>query len=222
MLHRSRRSGVFLKAKATRRPGEHSRYVAKLVNKADKTKYLEDMDEMLTTLGFHRRRNHQEWKHRVDSANELWIHINLGRSVVNPSMGVKYLDLVDLFPQGVGVVTGTMIMLSSLWKPPRLYTIEEGSLPVAHDFHDKGLSMFPHLRNREFVIEALKSNLVSDWPVASYSDRIRLLPILLANQGRLSEAFYLLERFRSESLGRDQILPGYEVFAESFGKRYAT
>jgi hypothetical protein len=25
-----------------------------------------------------------------------------------------------------------------------------------------------------------------------------------------------------ESLGRDQILPGYEVFAESFGKRYAT
>jgi hypothetical protein len=64
------------------------------MNKAIKTKYLEDLDEMLTALSFHRRRDHQEWKHRVDSANQLWTHINFGWTVgVNPSLGVKYLDL---------------------------------------------------------------------------------------------------------------------------------
>src|SRR5262249_6468373 len=184
--------------------------------------YLEDLDVVLNPLSFCRRRNQQQWNHRVDSASEFWIHINFGLFIVNPSMGVKYLDLVDLFPQESGAVTETMVMLSSLWKPPRCYTIEEGIAPVVRDLRDKGLPMLAHLLDREFVIEALKSHLVSDWPVASYSDRIRLLPILLTNQGRLSEAFHLLERFRSESLGRDQILPGYEVFAEKFGKRYAT
>jgi hypothetical protein len=192
------------------------------MNKAVKVKYLEDLDVVLNPHSFRRRSNQQQWNHRVDSVSELWIHINFGLSIVNPSMGVKYLDLVDLFPQESGAVTGTMIMLSSLWKPSRCYTIEEGIAPVAHDLRDKGLPMLDHLRDREFVIEALKSHLVSDWPVASYSYRIRLLPILLANRGRLNEAFYLLKRFRSESLGKDQILPGYEVFAEAFGKRYAT
>jgi hypothetical protein len=193
----------------------------KSVNKATKIKYLEDLDVVLATLGFRRRRNHQEWKHRVDSANELWIHINFGLSVVNPSIGVKYLDLVELLPKKSGAVIGTMRMLSSLLKPPRLYTIEETSSPVACDLYDKGMPMFSHLLNREFVIEALKSNVVSDWHVVSYSDRIRLLPLLLANNGRLCEAFHLLEQFQSESLGRDQILPGYEVFAKTFGKRFA-
>jgi hypothetical protein len=65
-------------------------------------------------------------------------------------------------------------------------------------------------------------NLVSDWPVASYSDRIRLLPLLLAQKGQLGEAFELLERFRRESVGRDQIMPGYEDFAKRFCTRYKT
>jgi len=146
------------------------------MNKADKTRYLEDLDEMLTALSFHRQRNHQEWKHRVDSANELWVHINFGRVGVTPSLGVKYLDLADLFPEDSGVSTGTMITLADLWKPPHHYTIDEGSLPVAHDLKDRGLQMLLHLCNREFVIETLKKDLGTDWPVASYSDRIRTAP----------------------------------------------
>ena len=192
------------------------------MNKATKTKYLEDLDDALTALGFNRRRNHQEWKHQVDSANELWIHINFGLSIVNPSIGVNYLDLVELLPQESGHVTGTMVMLSSLLSPSRNYTIEEGSRRVAHDICGIGMPMFTHLRDRESVITSLKSGRVSDWLVASYSHRIRLLPILLANTGRLSEAFHLLEHFRYESLGRDQILPPYEVFAKTFSERFAT
>ena len=189
---------------------------------ATETKYLEDLDEALTTLGFSRRRNHQEWKHRVDSANELWIHINFGLSVVNPSIGVNYLDLLELLPQESGIDTGTMVMLSHLSTPPRHYTIEEGSQPVAHDICGVGMTRLTQLRDREFVIESLKSSRVSDWPVVSYSHRIRLLPILLANKGRLSEALHLLEHFRYESLGRDQIAPPYEVFANTFSERFAT
>jgi len=144
------------------------------VGQEAKTKYLEDLDVLLKPHGFRRRRNQQEWKRRADSANEFWIHVNFGLSVVNPSIGVQYLDLLALLPPQSGSVTGTMIMLSSLLERPPLYTIENGSVPVAHDLRDKGLPMFSNLGDREFVIEALKSNVPLDWPVVSYSHRIRL------------------------------------------------
>ena len=192
------------------------------MSKEAKTEYLEELDMVLEPHGFSRRRNQQAWKHRVDSANECWLHVNFGLSVVNPSIGVNYLDFSQLLPEESGSVTGTMIMLSSLLKRPPLYTIESGSLPVARDLCKKGLPMLSNLRDRLFVIEALKSKLPFDWPVVSYSHRIRLLPLLLASDGQMSEALHLLELFLSESLGKDQILPLYEVFARTFRKRFAT
>ncbi|HTF37748.1 MAG TPA: hypothetical protein VK651_05530, partial [Blastocatellia bacterium] len=141
---------------------------------------------------------------------------------VNPSIGVNYLDLLELLPEELGSVAGTMIMLSSLLNRPPLYTIESGSLPVARDLCERGLPMLSNLCDRLFAIKALKSKLPFDWPVVSYSHRIRLLPLLLANDGQMSEAFHLLDLFLSESLGKDQILPQYEVFARTFRKRFAT
>ncbi len=189
--------------------------------KAAQTKYLEDLEPILNPLGF-RRSHHQEWTYRLDAANELWVHINFGLAIVNPSIGVSYLDLINLLPTASGAVTGTVIMLSSLSKPPRLYTIEEGSAPVANDLCDKGMQMLSLLRDRDYVIERLKESRVSAWPVRSYSDRIRLLPLLLANNGRSNEAIHLVESFRSESLGRDQMLPRFEDFAKIFSERFAT
>jgi hypothetical protein len=113
-------------------------------------------------------------------------------------------------------------MLSYLFDRPRSYTIEEGSEPVARDLSAKGLEMLSKLQDRGLVIEMLKSKLPFDWPVVSYSHRIRLLPIPLANQGRIREALDLLEHFRSESIGRDQILPQYDTFAATFSERFAT
>jgi hypothetical protein len=192
------------------------------MSKEEKTKYLEDLDVVLNARGFRRRRTQQQWNCRVGSRDELWIHINFGKSVVNPSFGVKYLDLASVLPEESGAVTGTMVMLSYLFDRPRSYTIEEGSEPVARDLFARGLEMLFTLQNRGLVIEMLRSEVPFDWPVVSYSDRIRLLPILLANENRVSEALDLLEHFRSDSIGRDQMLPKYHAFAAIFRERFET
>jgi hypothetical protein len=52
--------------------------------------------------------------------------------------------------------------------------------------------------------------------VILFSDRIRMLPAMLASLGRLEEAFAWLARFEAVAPGRDQMLPSYDVFASHF------
>jgi hypothetical protein len=192
-----------------------------LTQTEEKTVYPAGLDVVLEPLGFRRRRNHQEWRYRLDDANELWIHINFGKVVVNPSGGVTYLDLVSMLPKDAAPVTGTMTMLQSLLPSSSIYTIDEGSERVALDLQEVGIPFFSRLSDRVFVIERLKSAVLSDWPTASYSHRIRLLPLLVASEGRLAEARELLDQFRSESSGCDQIIPCYDVFVAAFAERFA-
>ena len=187
-----------------------------------RTEYIESLDSVLNARGFRRRRSQWEWKYRPDAANELWIHINFGKSVVNPSFGVKYLDLASVLSKESGAVTGTMVMLSRVLDRPPGYTIEQGSAPVARDLSAAGLQVLSRLLNREVVIEMLKSTRPRDWPVVSYSHRIRLLPLLVATAGRVAEALELLDHYGTESIGRDQSLPQYSFFATTFRKRFAT
>ena len=112
-------------------------------------------------------------------------------------------------------------MLRSLLPSSSIYTIDEGSERVALNLQEVGIPFFSRLTDRVFVIEKIKSAVSSDWPTASYSDRIRLLPLLVASEGRLAEAYELLDQFRSESSRRGQIIPGYDVFAAAFAKRFA-
>jgi hypothetical protein len=102
-----------------------------LTQTEEKTEYLASLDVVLEPLGFRRRRNHQEWRYRLDDANELWIHINFGKVVVNPSGGVTYLDLVSILPKDAAPVTGAMTMLQSLLPSSSIYTIDEGRERVA-------------------------------------------------------------------------------------------
>ncbi|SRR6266581_4089601 len=57
-----------------------------------KSQYLSDIDAILQSRSFHRRKNGNHWRHQMDDRNELWININFGKAVVNPSFGVTYLD----------------------------------------------------------------------------------------------------------------------------------
>ena len=98
-----------------------------LTKTEEKQKYLAGLDVALEPLGFRRRRNHQEWRYRLDDANELWIHINFGKVVVNPSGGVTYLDLVSILPKDAAPVTGTMTMLQSLLPSSSGYTLMKGA-----------------------------------------------------------------------------------------------
>ena len=189
-----------------------------LTQTKEKTEYLANLDVVLEPLGFRRRRNHQEWRYPLDDANELWIHINFGKVVVNASGGV---NLVSALPKDAAPVTGTMTMLQSLMPSSSIYTIDEGSERVALDLQKVGIPFFSRLSDRVFVIERLKSAVSSDWPTPSYSHRIRLLPLLVASEGRFAEAHELLQKFCSESSGRDQIIPCYDVFAAALAERFA-
>jgi hypothetical protein len=186
-----------------------------------KNQYLSDVDAFLAPRFFHRRKHGNEWRHRIDDRNELWVHINFGLAVVNPSFGVTYLDFDGLLSKDVRSVSGTMVMLSSVTPPLRGYLIDEGADRVVQDLLDYGLPFLSRLANRAFAIERLSSATVRDWPVTSYSHRIRLLPLLLAAEQRVAEACQCLNAFLAEALPRDQIIPQYDVFATALADRFA-
>ena len=185
-----------------------------------KTQYLSDVDLILQPLSFHRRKNGNDWRHKIDDRNELWININFGKAVVNPSFGVTYLDFESMLSKGVRSVSGSMVMLSSVASPANGYLIDEGSRRVTQDLLEHGIPFLSRLSDRAFAIERLASATVKDWPVPSYSDRIRLLPLLLAAENRIDEACESLKRFLAESLARDQIIPRYDVFANAFSETF--
>jgi hypothetical protein len=109
-----------------------------------------------------------------------------------------------------------MRMLSSLFHPSRQYSSVDPPELLMKDIRDTALPGLAALRNRDSVIEQLRAYLVSAWPVPSYSHRIRLLPLLLARLGRVGEALDAATSFESESVGRDQMIPGYDVFLRVF------
>jgi hypothetical protein len=182
--------------------------------------YLAGIDSALHPLSFHRRKNGQEWQHRIDDRNELWVHINFGKAVVNPSLGVAYLDFDSLIAKEIRSVSGTFVMLSWLLPAPDNYLVDDGPEAVARDLLDTGLPFLSRLSDRAFAIERLASETVRDWPAPSYSDRIRLLPLLLAAENRVVEACQFLKRFLAEDLPRDQRIPRYDVFANAFAERF--
>jgi hypothetical protein len=186
-----------------------------------KKNYLAALDPVLEQHHFIRRRNLQQWRYRIDDLNELWVHINFGKAIVNASVGVRYLDLESMLPRDFHPMSGTMAMLQTLVPPADIYLIDEGSGRVGRDLIEFGIPFLAKLSNREFVIERLKSQKPSDWPTPSYSERIRLLPLLLASEGRIAEATEFLKVFLAESPSRDQTVPGYERFAEAFREKLA-
>jgi hypothetical protein len=185
-----------------------------------KTQYLSDVDLILQPLSFRRRKNGNDWRHKIDDRNELWININFGKAVVNPSFGVTYLDFESMLSKDVRSVSGTMVMLSTVTPPSQVYLIDEGSGRVVQDLSEHGIPFLSRLSNRAFAIERLTSDTVKDWPAPSYSHRIRLLPLLLAAEKRTDEACAFLKLFLTESLPRDQIIPRYDVFAGAFTEKF--
>jgi hypothetical protein len=191
-----------------------------MTNAEKKTRYLSDVDLILQPLSFRRRKNGNDWRHKIDDRNELWININFGKAVVNPSFGVTYLDFESMLSKGVRSVSGSMVMLSSVASPANGYLIDEGSRRVTQDLLEHGIPFLSRLSDRAFAIERLASATVKDWPTPSYSDRIRLLPLLLAAENRVAEACESLKHFLAESLARDQIIPRYDVFANAFSETF--
>ena len=102
-----------------------------------------------------------------------------------------------------------------------MYTLSGGPDPIVEDLKQKGFATLERLLDRAGVVKMLQAESALEWPVHSFSSRIRLLPLLLATLGRVDEALSVANTFLVEAAGRDQNIPGYEVFYEAFNDKFA-
>lgn len=178
---------------------------------AERQPYLEAVDAALVPRGFERSKGSQEWSKRVLD-DRLWVHLNFGQIVINPSAGVEYMDLRRRWSAVPGAVYETFVSLSSRFNPPRGYSTSDSPSRIVADLLDVGLSITDELRNREAVIAALSASAVRAWPTGSFSERIRLLPILLMGLGRLDEAKGFASSVAADAATRDQMQPPFAAF----------
>jgi hypothetical protein len=177
----------------------------------ERQSFLNAVDRLLISLGFTRGAKSREWRKR-SGTDILWFHLNFGLSVINPSCGVVFEDLEQRWPDLPGAVYGTMEMLCYMFEPPRFYLMSDDPGGLVDDLQNKGLLSLTDLQDRERVVERLKSDDGRDWPVLSFSHRIRLLPLLLLGLGRKDEALRIGLELATTTIGRDQILPPFDEF----------
>jgi hypothetical protein len=177
-------------------------------------KYVGAADDLLVPMGFVRRARSQEWS-KQSEADRIWVHLNFGKGLINTSFGVEYLDLKRRWPNLPGAVYGTMKMLAGCLKVPRLYSAVDDPQDLINDLQESGLPLAAELQDRMKALELLQLPNGAQWPVPSFSDRIRLAPLLLYGMGRREDALSLADDFLAESVGRDQIVPPYDVFVEA-------
>src|SRR5262245_56560172 len=116
---------------------------------------LEGVDSLLFPREFKRPSRSREWRKKVDRSTEAWVHINVGLDIVDPSIGVTYLDLADVLPKDAGSVNSTMRMLGPLFKPAHTYSLGAGPKAVLTDLHDAGLPELSVLLDRHTVAKML-------------------------------------------------------------------
>ncbi len=175
---------------------------------AERARYLEALDLALAPLGFRRNRRDRQWHRSTVPTEREWVHVNFGLGVINPSLGVEYSDLDALLPPEAGAVNTACSMLASLSGSQYSSRILPATLVA--DVVSFGLPELARLRDRESVIRRLKDPSPCAWPVASSSHRARLLPLLLARQGRLSESLASLTEVGPVP---DQLVPDFATFA---------
>ncbi len=183
-------------------------------------KFLSQFDEVLLPLGFVRSKKDQLWERKSLEANFEYVHLNFGKYVVNPSLGVRYADLENLSPPA-GVISSSK-MLKSLVEPSPQYSSDSPINLLIDDVTSIGIPYLQKLNDRQNVIEKLRSPNIQDWPVTSYSHRIRLLPLLLHSVGEYQEAKYLVAEFKGEAKDKDQLIPSFDDFAEWLDQQGAT
>ena len=174
-------------------------------------RFLESVDRRLVPRGFNRRSRTQEWKLQVET-DQLWVHLNFGLGVINPSVGVSYLDLAKRWAMLPGGVFGTMVMVSNRSDPPRRFDGDTDPDQLASAVEDEGLAAVFELRDRGEVLRQLRSVEVKHWPVPSFSHRIRLAPVLMCDAGFPAEALKIADEYLKASEGRDQLVPSYKDF----------
>jgi hypothetical protein len=189
------------------------------MNSTKRAPFLQAIDEVLLPLGFSRRKKDLEWRRITDGGDVEWVHCNFGLGVINPSLGVNYTDLAAGIPEELAISVTVREMLSSLTDTP--YSSDSAPSLLAAHIRCTALSRLTSLHDRRRVIELLESDTVRSWPVFGFSSRMRLLPLMLAQDSRITDALEWIERFEKLAPRFDQQLPCFSEFASFFRKRYS-
>lgn len=184
----------------------------------EKGKYIHEVDAVLRPLGFKKPARSQEWS-KVVATDRHWVHVNFGLSIVNVSLGVEYMDIRAAWAGIPGAVFSTFVMLSSVAGLREVRALDASPAGMASDIQDVAPDTLNNLGDRDSVIQRLKDQDVKRWPVPSFSHRIRLAPLLMAQAGLLNEAVVTAELFLVEAEGRDQLLPRYSEYVEALQRR---
>lgn len=177
--------------------------------------FLLGVDPVLATGGFLRRKKAQDWTREYDELNRDSIHVNFGLDIVNPSVSVQYRDLAAALPKTFGTCRASAMLKYLVPRRPD-YCFGTKAAELTGDIVEYGLPYIGRLHDREFVIRSLASPTPADWCVFSYSNRIRLLPLLLASVGRHREAEEFVGQTAPEAEKRDQLIPRYLEFVGWF------
>jgi hypothetical protein len=194
------------------------RYLLAHMNSTERAPFLQAIDVALVPLGFKRLNRGYEWKRSIDSANLESIHCNFGLEVINPSLGVRYKDLEEAVPADLGAVVGVADMLESITGIS--YSSKTNPQILAEHLLSYAIPELVKLRDRNIVISMLEEDIPKKWPVFGTSARIRLLPLLLAQRGRVDDARRWLLHFEQNAQSMDQQLPAYPVFASYLRTKY--
>jgi hypothetical protein len=189
-----------------------------VMNSIEREPFLLAIDSALAPLAFKRPKTRYEWRRKVDRANTTWLHINFCLGVINPSFGIQYTDLAGILPPEAGAVDGVNEMLSS--SSGMQYSNSTPADVLAEHVLAYAVPRIDLLADRHAVIQRLESSSPKDWPVFGVSWRMRLLPLLLATDGRTEEAFAWLAHFENTSPLIDQKIPPFDVFAQHFRQKY--
>jgi len=188
------------------------------MNGAERAPFVAAIDEALVAAGFRRRRAEFVWRKRADETNNLWVHINFGLSVINPSFGVEYIDLKGQLDPAAGAVWQVSKSLGAITTVR--YTAQTPPSLLAQHLVSIALPNLQALRDRQLVAKELELSDPSCWPVAGTAFRMRLLPLLLACQGQVEAALSWVRQFE-EQASSDQLLPSYSAYAQCFRDKYA-
>lgn len=179
--------------------------------------FFDAVSVTLLPRGFKFAKSMWTWRRKVDQGNTLWVHLNFGLGVINPSFGATYTDLAGLLPKEAGAVFQAAEML-----PPTSgneYSLDTPPKRLAEDILAHALPRLEKLLDRSHAIERLQSSRPDDWPVFGNAFRMRLLPLLLAHSGRRDEALAWLSTFEDSWLTEDQLVPRYPAFAAHFREK---
>ncbi|MEP7338053.1 MAG: hypothetical protein ABI977_09950 [Acidobacteriota bacterium] len=186
----------------------------------DEKKYLAGLESILRFYGYQRHENEPCLIRKPFQEAVPMIVIEFTKYSVKAKIGVKFTDLETYLPFDAEPITRTLKTLAAICPRPQDYFLAEGAFRLGIDLFEFAVPYLQRLTNRDHTIKLLKQKFSGAWPINTYSERIRLLPLLLASRGQTEEACHLVRRFLTEVAESENISLGYDKFAKAFDNRF--